>query len=128
MLRKFVGSFISTMVAVILVFAICVTVMNHEIQEAEAEEQVKFQVLVTKNTEYGYIPKDDFNISKPSLKAYLRMAWWEASWLDDGDLLISIEADPDIRWFVKLYANDPVIAEIKEMCTNFGLKCAIPDR
>jgi len=128
MLRKFMEAFLSTMVAIILVFAICVTVMNHELREAEAEEQVKFQVLVTKNTEYGYIPKDDFNISKPSLKAYLRMAWWEASWLDDGDLLISIEADPDIRWFVKLYPNDPVIAEIKEMVNDYGLKCTIPDR
>ena len=100
--------------------------LSMEIQKADAEEQIVYTVHVMKTTEYGYVPKHDFEISKPTLEAYVKMCWFEASRLNGGDLLLAFDADEE-TWFVKLAGNDPEIQELKKMVDQFGLLCPIPD-
>lgn len=115
--------------AVILVTAVMVYIgiINDLTYKAEADEAVIYPVLVVKNIEYGYIPKHDFGMSKPTLEAYVKLCWWEAQWLDSGDLMIGFEVDDKETWFVKLIGNDPEIKKIQNIVNDYGLKCAIPD-
>lgn len=98
---------------------------NDMIRRADAEEEIVYTVRVVKNTEYGYVPKHDFEMSKPSLEAHIKLCWWEASWLESGDLLMAFDADED-TWFVKLAGNDPEIEELQKIVKKFDLWCTIP--
>ena len=100
--------------------------LSMEIQKADAEEQIVYTVHVMKTTEYGYVPKHDFEISKPTLEAYVKMCWFEASRLNSGDLLLAFDADDEV-WLVKIAGNDPEIQKLKNMVDRFGLLCPIPD-
>lgn len=102
-----------------------VGIRNDMIRRADAEEEIVYTVHVVKNTEYGYVPKHDFEMSKPSLEAHIKLCWWEASWLESGDLLMAFDADED-TWFVKLAGNDPEIEELQKIVKKFDLLCTIP--
>lgn len=115
-------------VAVVLITMVVtyVGIRNDMIRRANAEEDIVYTVHVAKNTDYGYVPKYDFEMSKPSLEAHVKLCWWEASWLSSGDLLLAFDADED-TWFVKLAGNDPEIRIIRKIITEYGLKCKLPD-
>lgn len=117
---------ITTIVLVVLLVGFYFGISSYMEKKAEAEEAITYTVHVMKNTEQSYIPKHDFEMSKPTLKAHIKLCWWEASWLDSGDLLLAFDADED-TWFVKLAGNDPAIKEIKDMVREYELKCSIPE-
>lgn len=104
-----------------------VGIRNDMIRRADAEEEIVYTVHVAKNTDYGYVPKHDFEMSKPSLEAHVKLCWWEASWLESGDLLLAFDADED-TWFVKLAGNDREIKELQKIVKKFDLLCTIPER
>lgn len=116
---------ITTIVLVVLLVGFYFGISNYMTQKAEAEEEIIYTVYVAKNTEQGYIPKHNFEISKPTLKTYIKLCWWDASWLNSGDLLLAFDSDEE-TWFVKLAGNDPTIREIKNIIHEYGLKCSIP--
>lgn len=115
-------------IAVVILIAMVMTyvgIMNDMVQRADAEEEIVYTVHVAKNTDYGYVPKYYFEMSKPSLEVHIKLCWWEASWLDSGDLLLAFDADED-TWFVKLAGNDPEIEELQKIVRRFDLWCTIP--
>ena len=97
------------------------------VRKADADEETAYTVHVAENTEYGYVLKYDFTMSKPSLEAHIKLCWWKATWLDNGDLLLAFDDDGN-TWFVKLMGNDPEIREIQRIVEEYGLKCTIPDK
>ena len=118
---------IGIIVLVVLLVGIYFGFLSYLDKKAEAEEAIIYVAHVMKRTEYGYVPKYDFEMSKPTLMAHLKLCWWDASWLDSGDLLLKFDADED-GWLVKLQGNDSTINEIKSMVTKYGLRCSIPER
>jgi hypothetical protein len=116
---------------VLILFTLALTyvgVMNDMVQKAEADDNTWYTVHVMQNNKYGYIPKHDFEITKSSLEVFVKLYYWNAAWLNNGDLLIKIEADADENrvWFITLMGNDPEIDTLKTMVNNCGLKCTIP--
>jgi len=97
------------------------------IRRADADEKIVYTVHVAEKTEYGYVFKYDFEMSKPSLEAHVKLCWWEATWLDNGDLLLAFDDDGN-TWFVKLEGNDPEIKELQRIIEEYGLRCTIPDK
>jgi len=118
---------------VLILFTLALTyvgVMNCMIQKADADDNTWYTVNVMQNSEYGYIPNHDFEITKSSLEVFVKLYYWDAAWLNNGDLLIKIEADADKNcvWFISLMGNDQEIDVLKTMVNNYGLKCTIPER
>lgn len=118
---------------VLILFTLALTyvgVMNDMVRKAEADDNTWYTVHVMRNSEYGYIPKHDFEITKSSLEVFAKLYYWDAAWLNNGDLLIKIEADADENrvWFITLIGNDPEIDVLRTMVKECGLKCTIPER
>lgn len=95
-------------------------------QDAKAEEQIVYTVQVMENTKYGYVPKYDFEMSKPTLEAHIKLCWWDSAWLNSGDLLLRFDMEENV-WLVKLQGNDPEIRTIRGIANDYGLRCKLPD-
>lgn len=113
-------------IAIIMIAGVTTYIVTTNSLEAEAADYFRdYTILVSRKTDYGYIPKYDFVVSKEKLREYIIIYYWEAKWLDDSDLLISFIGNEDV-WNVKIAGNDPAIMMIKEVEQDFGLHCHIP--
>lgn len=121
MIRKI----ITVLVVLVCSAAIYVGVTNDLEQRAEAEEKILYTVHVMRNTEYGYVPVHDFEMSKRSLEAHVKLCWFTAQRYDNGNLLIGFE-EGENTWFIMLRGNDPEIGQLKRIVKDYGLKCEIP--
>lgn len=118
---------IIVMMVMLTMATIYVGIRNDMVQRAEADDRITYTVNVFTNTEYGYVPSHDFEIMKPSLEVYIKMYWWEAEWLEGGDLLIRFDAEKN-SWFILLDRNDPEINRLQKIIDEYGLKCRIPEK
>jgi len=121
MIKKIIAVFVILLTSA----AIYAGVMNDMEQIAEAEEKVVYAVHVMKNTDSGYVPMYDFEMSKPSLEAHVKLCWFSAHRCYNGDLLIGFD-EGEKTWFVHLEERDPEIKRLQEIAKDFGLKCSIP--